>query len=101
MNQPKPILTIKQKCRECCGSGYHESYNQITHCDCQDGMQETEIYVLRDFEKGCVHRKKKLIRKQDECHYCDGYEIPKEYGYYEIKKVSEIGFHTLKREDAF
>ena len=100
MNQPKPILTIKQKCREC--DGIKIIIDKSVEKDmqmkagvyvckfCKSIQQTTEIYALRDFKKDCAHRRKKLIRKQDECHYCDGYKIPKEYEPYEIKTAQEF-----------
>jgi len=59
MTQPKPILTIKQKCRECNETKKQEyeidDVQGTKLIDCLyckgTGQQEIEIYVLRDFEK--------------------------------------------------
>jgi len=51
----KPILTIKQKCRECLGKKemLHKDSGTIWTCPyCSGtGEQETEIYALRDFDE--------------------------------------------------
>jgi len=87
MNQPKPILTIKQKCREC--DGIKIIIDKSVEKDMQmkagvyvcksckgTGQQTTEIYALRDF---------KDKNKKSPFYYKI---IP--FKDYEIKKVSEI-----------
>src|SRR3990167_7965026 len=115
MNQPKPILTIKQKCGEC--DGIKITIDKSVEKDMQMkagvyvcksckgiGQQTTEIYALRDFEKcnGCsgtgeqlgklADTKDGMVLVMQPCEDCKGvdYIIPKEYKPYEIKKVSEI-----------
>src|SRR3990167_3443705 len=102
MNQPKQILTIKQKCRECNGKSFTSDKNirpyendEFYSCPkCKGtGQQAMEISALRDFEK-CKNPKKYV--KDEDCHcFCCGnhvigYKIPKEYKPYEIKKISEV-----------
>ena len=60
MNQPKPLLTIKQKCREC--NGIKIIIDKSVEKDmqmkagvyvckfCKSIQQTTEIYALRDFK---------------------------------------------------
>jgi len=115
MKQPKPLLTIKQKCRCVDFSG-------AVKLDCKfckgTGQQEIKIYDLRDFEKchvcknGILHLLPKKLFPDRTCQRCNGtgYIIPKEYEPYEIKKVSEIELderprhlfldeHNLKEDD--
>lgn len=33
---------MKKKCPDCKGKGYHESFNQISICDCQHGKEDME-----------------------------------------------------------
>ena len=100
MNQPKPILTIKQKCKEC--DGIKITIDKSVEKDMQmkagvyvcksckgTGQQETEIYALRDFEKCNTHSRVPESFTHKKCQGI-GYIIPKEYEPYEIKKVSEI-----------
>src|SRR3990167_4599839 len=96
----KPILVLKQKCRECIGSGDESidapiSFPYVKCKSCSGiGTQETEIYALRDFEKrvrdrsfiGAGSGRKSMTGVHIE------YKIPKEYEPYEIRKVSEIDF---------
>ena len=100
MNQPKPILTIKQKCGEC--DGIKITIDKSVEKDMQmkagvyvcksckgTGQQETEIYALRDFEKCNTHSRVPESFTHKKCQGI-GYIIPKEYEPYEIKKVNEI-----------
>lgn len=86
MKQPKPILTIKQKCSNSkrCMYGITEAWDGVQRrCrKCKGkGQQEKKIYALRDFEK--IERGYYTRRMKSE-----GYKIP--FKDYEIKKVSEI-----------
>jgi len=96
----KPIIAIKQKCRECSSYSYrHDIHNPL--CKCKGtGEHEMKITPLRDFEK-CEekwHKEFNGIYGKVKCWKCGfirdetGYIIPKEYEPYEIKKVSEIIF---------
>jgi len=99
MNQPKPILTIKQKCGEC--GGIKIIIDKSVEKDmqmkagvyvckfCKSIQQTTEIYALRDFEKCNTHSRVPESFTHKKCQGI-GYIIPKEYEPYEIKKVSEI-----------
>ena len=99
MNQPKPILTIKQKCGEC--DGIKITIDKSVEKDmqmkagvyvckfCKSIQQTTEIYALRDFEKCNTHSRVPESFTHKKCQGI-GYIIPKEYEPYEIKKVSEI-----------
>src|SRR3990167_1670873 len=99
MNQPKPLLTIKQKCREC--NGIKIIIDKSVEKDmqmkagvyvckfCKSIQQTTEIYALRDFEKCNTHSRVPESFTHKKCQGI-GYIIPKEYEPYEIKKVSEI-----------
>ena len=100
MNQPKPILTIKQKCKEC--DGIKITIDKSVEKDMQmkagvyvcksckgTGQQETEIYALRDSEKCNTLSRVPESFTHKKCQGI-GYIIPKEYEPYEIKKVSEI-----------
>ena len=100
MNQPKPILAIKQKCKGCFGTkvNMQGSYNAKCKSCKGRGEQTTEIYALRDFEK-CEekwHKNFNSIRGKVKCYKCGfirneiGYKIPKEYEHYEIKKVCKV-----------
>lgn len=116
MTQPKPIITIKQKCNNCKKRGY-----TTTHCyGCEGtGQQTIEIYNLKDFEKCDCQIPVSKTRKEElqtKCINCGikfdlvsaiftpicnrcrleryskckhiGYKIP--FKDYEIKKISEI-----------
>lgn len=118
MKQPKPILTIKEKCKECGGTGtaFYGTSQYLNVCvSCggrygNKGLQTTELYLLRDFEKcnfcGGIG-KSMLSLKGKLCVSCDGmgYKIP--FKNYEIKKVSEMQglvraklfTHNLKEDD--
>src|SRR3990167_5023803 len=106
MKQAKPLLTIKQKCRECSGRGCFSTAiigtDDFTSSDCHKcsgtGQQETKIYSLRDFEKckvvGCVEGRVLGKYGREVIHHkkCNGtgYIIPKEYEPYEIKTAQEF-----------
>jgi len=86
----KPILVIKQKCKECKGnSGYYlgsikpNNWHKCKSCK-GTGEQEMGLTPLRDFEN--LHIFKNNYKKR----IGTGYKIPKGYEPYEIKKVSEI-----------
>ena len=100
MNQPKPILTIKQKCGEC--DGIKITIDKSVEKDMQMkagvyvcksckgiGHNKIEFYALRDFEKCNTHSRVPESFTHTKCQGI-GYIIPKEYEPYEIKKVSEI-----------
>ena len=100
MNQPKPILTIKQKCKEC--DGIKITIDKSVEKDMQMkagvyvcksckgiGHNKIEFYALRDFEKCNTHSRVPESFTHKKCQGI-GYIIPKEYEPYEIKKVSEI-----------
>ena len=100
MNQPKPILTIKQKCGEC--DGIKITIDKSVEKDMQMkagvyvcksckgiGHNKIEFYALRDFEKCNTHSRVPESFTHKKCQGI-GYIIPKEYEPYEIKKVSEI-----------
>jgi len=85
MIKPKPILTIKQKCKRyehnVGGTLIHDS-----NCCNGTGTQEIEIYNLKDFEVDVATMTRYGLR--------DGFPRHKEiqipFKNYEIKKVSEI-----------
>jgi len=117
MTQPKPILVLKQKCKECKGDGntnIHRSHYKFTNdefrakeleccpdlCDCNvckgTGQQEIKIYTLKDFKicKFFICVEGRVLAKygrgvipHNKCKGT-GYKIP--FKDYEIKKVSEI-----------
>jgi len=100
MNQPKPILTIKQKCGEC--DGIKITIDKSVEKDMQMkagvyvcksckgiGHNKIEFYALRDFEKCNGYSRVPESFTHKKCQGI-GYIIPKEYEPYEIKKVSEI-----------
>ena len=100
MNQPKPILTIKQKCGECDGikiiidkSVEKDMQMKAGVYVCKSckgiGHNKIEFYALRDFEKCNTHSRVPESFTHKKCQGI-GYIIPKEYEPYEIKKVSEI-----------
>ena len=100
MNQPKPILTIKQKCGECGGikiiidkSVEKDMQMKAGVYVCKSckgiGHNKIEFYALRDFEKCNTHSRVPESFTHKKCQGI-GYIIPKEYEPYEIKKVSEI-----------
>ena len=84
MKQPKSILTIKQKCKECDGESEYSSVNE-DNCTCKGtGQQEMEIYDLKDFEK-CYT----TLNHHNLC-VCKGtsYKIP--FKDYEIKTIKNL-----------
>ena len=87
MKQPKPILTIKQKCRKC-KPPIPQVTNEFGKLMCKSckgtGQQETEIYPLRDFER-CY-----TTMTHDELCLCKGtgHKIP--FKDYEIKTVKDV-----------
>ena len=90
MTKPKPLLTIKRKCKCNCHDNKEMTFvHSEENCKCsRTGTQETEIYALRDFEKckmGFIGQHPKYCA--DGCNGT-GYKIP--FKDYEIKRVSEI-----------
>jgi len=47
----KPILTIKQKCKECKGTGYPADARKNCKSCKGTGQQTIAVYSLKDFEK--------------------------------------------------
>ena len=121
MKQPKPIATIKTKCKECQeedGSPHiHTSACQGMYEGCQEcckgtGEQEIKLYSLKDFEKcnGCSgtgiqlgkggSTPNSLILVEQECEDCKdgiGYKIP--FKNYEIKKISDIPIEDMDKNE--
>ncbi len=104
MKQPKLILTIKQKCEECDGTG-HKKFFECYKC-VGKGQQIIHIYPLRNLEKcDCLIHVKAYDKNRipiyyedvSDCKRCDGtgYKIP--FKDYEIKKVSEVNCDYCQR----
>ncbi len=107
----KPILSIKQNCTRCIGSGVLNKYSSAINClDCKgSGTQPQNIYDLRDFEKCEFCYFGELVEHADDipsrqelsgepCLKCNGtgYKIP--FKDYEIKTIEDLHGNDLITE---
>ena len=115
MNQPKQILTIKQKCRECNGKSFTSDKNirpyendEFYSCPkCKGtGQQETELTPLRNFEK-CDWQKDinlKELELYENINKCGSEIIFKQFLSDKLNRIekekrciSSIAFHICER----
>jgi len=70
MKQAKPLLTIKQDCKDCDGEGGINIHKGLFKLDCKSckgiGHNKIEFYALRDFEKEVFDIREQLSELEHE-----------------------------------